>query len=107
MRAMRTVAETEIFTRYADEVWTNEERTEFINWIASNPEAGAIIAGSGGCRKVRWATSGQGKQGGARIIYFLHKAETVWLLIVYKKAKFDNLPTSFVSQLRKAVQDAL
>jgi len=104
---MRTVAETEIFTRYADEVWTNEERTEFISWIASNPEAGAIITGSGGCRKVRWATSGKGKQGGARVVYFLHNVETVWLLIVYKKAKFDNLPTSFLSQLRKAVQDAL
>jgi len=104
---MRTVAETEIFTRYADEVWKSEERIQFINWIAANPEAGAIITGSGGCRKVRWATSGQGKRGGARVIYFLNKDESVWLLIVYKKAKFDNLPTSFIDELRKAVQDAL
>ena len=104
---MRTVAETEIFTRYAADVWKNEEREEFINWIAAHPEAGAIIAGSGGCRKVRWSTAGRGKQGGVRVIYFLHIDETVWLLIVYKKAKFDNLPTSFIAQLRKAVQDAL
>ena len=104
---MRTVAETEIFQRYASEVWTAAEREEFVNWIAANPEAGAIITGSGGCRKVRWATAGQGKRGGARVIYFLHTDEVVWLLIVYKKAKFDNLPTSFVAQLRKAVQDAL
>ena len=103
---MRTVAETEIFKRYAAEVWSDEERTEFINWIAANPEAGALIASSGGCRKVRWSTSGQGKRGGARIVYFLHEAQTIWLLIVYKKAKFDNLPTSFITQLRKAVQDA-
>ena len=104
---MRTVAETDIFKRYASEVWTEAEREEFVTWIAANPEAGAIIAGSGGCRKVRWATAGQGKRGGARVIYFLHTDEVVWLLIVYKKAKFDNLPTSFVAQLRKAVQDAL
>ena len=104
---MRTVAETEIFQRYAAEIWKDEEREQFVNWIAANPEAGAVIAGSGGCRKVRWATSGQGKRGGARIIYFLHSDQTIWLLIVYKKAKFDNLPTSFVVQLRKAVQDAL
>ena len=45
--------------------------------------------------------------GGARVIYFLHTDEVVWLLIVYKKAKFDSLPMSFVVQLRKAVQDAL
>ena len=104
---MRTVAETDIFKRYASEVWAEAEREEFVTWIAANPEAGAIITGSGGCRKVRWATAGQGKRGGARVIYFLHTDEVVWLLIVYKKAKFDNLPTSFVAQLRKAVQDAL
>ena len=104
---MRTVAETDIFKRYASEVWTEAEREEFVTWIAANPDAGAIITGSGGCRKVRWATAGQGKRGGARVIYFLHTDEVVWLLIVYKKAKFDNLPTSFVTQLRKAVQDAL
>ena len=104
---MRTVAETDIFKRYASEVWTEPEREEFVNWIAANSEAGAIITGSGGCRKVRWATAGQGKRGGARVIYFLHTDEVVWLLIVYKKAKFDNLPMSFVVQLRKAVQDAL
>ena len=104
---MRTVAETDVFQRYADEVWKEGEREKFIEWIAAHPEAGAIIAGSGGCRKVRWATTGQGKSGGARIIYFLNSDETVWLLIVYKKAKFDNLPTAFIAQLRKAVQDAL
>ena len=104
---MRTVAETDIFKRYASEVWAEAEREEFVTWIAANPEAGAIITGSGGCRKVRWATAGQGKRGGARVIYFLHTDEVVWLLIVYKKAKFDNLPTSFVAQLRKAVRDAL
>lgn len=104
---MRTVAETEIFKRYALEVWNEDEREQFINWIAANPEAGAIIAGSGGCRKLRWSSSGQGKRGGARVIYFLQAEDTIWRLIVYKKAKFDNLPTSFLVQLRKAVQDAL
>jgi hypothetical protein len=104
---MRTVAETEIFQRYAADVWKDDERDQFIDWIAANPESGAIIAGGGGCRKVRWATTGQGKSGGARIIYFLQATDTIWLLIVYKKAKFDNLPTSFIAQLRKAVQDAL
>ena len=42
-----------------------------------------------------------------KVIYFLHADGTVWLLIVYKKSKFDELPTSFITQLRKAVQDAL
>jgi hypothetical protein len=104
---MRTVAETPIFIKYVNEVWSDGERTEFINWIASHQEDGDIIPGSGGCRKLRWSTAGKGKQGGARIIYFLDGHHTIWLLIVYKKAKFDNLPTEFLTLLKKAVEDAL
>lgn len=104
---MKTVAETSIFQRYASEVWTDAERVEFINWIAANPEAGDLIRGSGGCRKVRWSASGQGKRGGARVIYFNAITETLWLLIVYKKSKFDNLPTSFLLELKQGVEDAI
>lgn len=104
---MRTVAETPIFERYAAEVWTEAERLKFIDWIAANPEQGAVIPGSGGCRKVRWATHHSGKRGGARVIYYLEHEHTIWLLIVYKKAKFDNLPTEFLAELRKEIEDAL
>ena len=104
---MRTVAETPVFIRYANEVWAEAERQEFITFIASNPEAGSIIRGSGGCRKVRWSRTGAGKQGGARVIYFIAPDGTIWLLIVYTKAKFDNLPTSFIAKLKQGVQDAL
>lgn len=107
MPLMRTVAETSVFIRYANEVWSEAERQEFITFIASNPEAGSVIRGSGGCRKVRWSRTGTGKQGGARVIYFLAPDGTVWLLIVYTKAKFDNLPTSFIAKLKQGVQDAL
>ena len=59
---MRTVAETPIFIRYASEIWSEAERQEFITFIAANVEAGAVIRGSGGCRKVRWSRSGIGKR---------------------------------------------
>ncbi len=104
--AMRTVAETPVFIRYAEEVWSEAERQAFITFIALNPEAGSIIRGSGGCRKVRWSRTGTGKRGGARVIYFLAEETTVWLLIVYTKAKFDNLPTSFIAQLKRGIEDA-
>jgi len=93
---VRTVAETPIFQKYASDVWSDTERIEFINWIANNPEAGNVIPGSGGCRKVRWSSAGQGKRGGARVIYFNATEAAIWLLIVYKKVKFDNLPTAFL-----------
>lgn len=66
-----------------------------------------MIRGSGGCRKVRWGASGRGKSGGARIIYFNADDSTIWLLIVYTKAKFDNLPTTFLAQLKREIEDAL
>ena len=104
---MRTVAETPVFVRYAAEIWSDAERQEFISFIAANPESGAIIRESGGCRKVRWSRSGSGKRGGARVIYFLAPDGTVWLLIVYVKAKFDNLQASFLAQLKRRVEDAI
>ena len=104
---MRTVAETPIFQRYAAEVWRASEREQFITFIAATPEAGDLVRGSGGCRRVRWSTSDKGKSGGARVIYFNASDATIWLLIVYKKAKFDNLPTSFLVELKQGVEDAI
>ena len=74
---MRTVTETPIFIKYAAEVWSAKERGEFSSRIAENPEAGDLIAGSGGSRKERWAASVRGKRGGARVIYSLQQGHTV------------------------------
>ena len=50
---MFTIVETSIFIKYAKQVWGDDERIAFINWIAANPLAGDVIPHSGGCRKVR------------------------------------------------------
>ena len=59
-----------------------------------------------GLRKVRWARQGMGKRGGARVIYFnrLENGE-IWLLIVYAKAKFDNLPAAFLNKLKEEINN--
>jgi len=102
---MHTVSETEVFQKYAAGVWSEDERTEFINWIAANPLAGDIVVGSNGCRKVRWSRIGMGKRGGSRVIYFNETAGRIWLLIVYAKSKFDNLPAEFLAKLRNEVEN--
>jgi hypothetical protein len=102
---MHTVYETEIFQKYADVIWSDVERVEFINWIAANPMAGDVIPGSNGCRKVRWARQGMGKHAGARVIYFNEVEGRIWLLIVYAKAKFDNRPAEFLAQLKREVEN--
>ncbi|TDR80681.1 transcriptional regulator [Paludibacterium purpuratum] len=103
---MFTVIETHIFKRSADDVWSEGERLLFIEWLTGNPLAGDVIPGAGGLRKVRWGRAGMGKRGGARVIYYnLLDDGFIYLLMVYTKAKFDNLPPAFLNQLREEVEN--
>ena len=103
---MLTVIETPLFQRYAAAVWTEEQREDFVSWIAVNPEAGEVIPGAGGLRKVRWSRAGMGKRGGVRVIYFTRLARgEVVLIVVYAKAKFDNIPTAILKQWKEAFDE--
>ncbi len=89
---MRTVIETPTFQKQAAAVWRAEERDAFITFIAENPDAGEVIPGADGARKVRWARPGMGKRGGARVIYFhLVQDEVVLLVMIYAKAERENV----------------
>ena len=89
---MRTVIETPTFQKQAAAVWSAEERHAFINFIAEYPDAGDVIPGADGARKVRWVRPGMGKRGGARVIYFhLVGDEVVLLVMVYAKAERENV----------------
>ncbi len=99
---MLTVIETEEFMAWAAQVWNDAERHAFIDWIADNPEAGDVIPGTGGLRKVRWSRSGMGKRGGARVIYFTRNARgELVLLLVYAKAKFDNISADVLKAIKE------
>jgi hypothetical protein len=63
--------ETRLFTRLVGEYLDDDEYLALQNALTANPEAGTVIPGAGGVRKLRWATRGRGKRGGVRIIYFL------------------------------------
>jgi hypothetical protein len=101
---MLTVIETALFVRYAKDIWNDEEREAFVDWIAENPMAGDVIPGTDGLRKVRWSRAGMGKQGGARTIYFVrsNKNEIV-LLLAYAKAKFDNFSADYLRRLKEVI----
>jgi mRNA-degrading endonuclease RelE of RelBE toxin-antitoxin system len=103
---MYTIIETPVFEKYAAAVWSDDEREAFKLWISQNPTAGDVIPHSGNLRKVRWSADGKGKRGGARIIYFNQLENgTIVLLIVYTKAKFDNLPLNFLKQLKEVAEN--
>jgi hypothetical protein len=88
---LMTVAETAPFIRQAAKLWTEDDRIEFVNFIAANPEAGDVIPDTGGLRKIRWSRPGTGKRGGVRVIYFYHDdLMPLYLLLIYAKAEREN-----------------
>ena len=94
--------ETAVFLRQAEDVWEDAEREAFVNFIAWNPETGDVIPETGGVRKVRWSRSGTGRRGGARVIYFYHNADRpVYLLMVYAKARREDLTPDEKKTVRK------
>jgi mRNA-degrading endonuclease RelE of RelBE toxin-antitoxin system len=96
---MFTVIETPTFQKESAKVWVEEERLEFIAWIAANPEAGDVIPGADGARKVRWSVQGKGKRGGVRVIYFnLSGEEIVLLAAIYAKADQENMTAKAIKK---------
>ena len=74
--------------------------------LASNPEAGDVIPGLGGLRKIRLALPGRGKRGGERELYLLFvRAETIFLLYVFAKGEFEDIPPDKRRVIRKLVEE--
>lgn len=65
-----TVVEVEPFPRLASQIWSDEERLAFIDFIAWHADAGDVVPGLAGIRKIRWRREGTGKRGGVRVVYF-------------------------------------
>jgi hypothetical protein len=73
--------------------------------LVRNPEVGRVIQGTGGLRKLRWATSGRGKRGGARVIYFWHaRSQHLLMLFVFPKNERADLTAAQRRALRKIVE---
>ena len=98
--------ETPVFTRQVQELLSDEAYSAFQWYMALNPEAGDVIQGTGGLRKVRWSVAGGGKRGGVRVIYF-HVAPQaqVRLLLIYRKGVKDDLTAAEKRTLRRLNQD--
>lgn len=103
---MLTVVETPIFSKLAADYWTEDERDAFASYIATNSDAGVVVSGSGGLRKVRWSRQGSGKSGGVRVIYFNKLANgEVWLLLIYAKNVSDNIPAHVLRAIREEIEN--
>ena len=100
-----TVAEVPEYIRRAAKLLSQSERDELVEYVAANPKAGDLIQGAGGVRKLRWARSGRGKSGGARVIYYFHsEALPLYLLTVFGKGEKADLSQAERNELAKLVQ---
>lgn len=102
---MLTVAELSEFIRTADKLLTETERQDVIDYLAAHPKAGDLMEGTGGVRKLRWGRGGQGKSGGARVIYYFHdEVMPLYLLTLFAKGDKDNLTKAERNELHGLVQ---
>ena len=76
------------------------------NHLLENPNAGDVIRGGSGLRKVRWAATGRGKRGGARVIYFRYvPGDRIYLILGYVKNEQDDLSTQQIEVLTDLMKD--
>ena len=98
--------ETRLFTRLVGEYLSDDEYRELQRALVANPNAGDVVPGSGGLRKLRWRAAGRGKRGGYRVIYFARAAQgVIWMLTIYPKNVAENIPAHVLRQIRKEVEN--
>jgi hypothetical protein len=103
---MLTLIEHSAFTRFVSDWLTDDDYRRFQQQLAEDPEAGDVIPGMGGLRKIRLALPGRGKRGGARVLYLLFlRAEAVVLVYAYTKGDFEDLPPEKKRVVRQLVED--
>jgi hypothetical protein len=78
--------ETSVFTRWVTKTLSDEDYATLQQGLVDNPDAGDLVRGGAGMRKVRWALPGGGKSGGIRVLYYWRvSAEQVYLLFLFAK----------------------
>lgn len=86
------VVQLHSFDRAAKGLLSEERVQEIIGELALRPEAGDLIEGTGGVRKVRFGVDGRGKRGGVRVVYlFRDTTMPLFLITVFAKKDIPNL----------------
>jgi mRNA-degrading endonuclease RelE of RelBE toxin-antitoxin system len=103
---MFSFIETRLFTKLVLEWLSDEQCGTLQHALMQNPDAGPVIPGSGGMRKLRWAARGRGKRGGYRVIYYVKRANgVIWLLKMYPKNVAESIPATVLRRIQQEVED--
>src|ERR1041384_935834 len=100
--------ETARFTRRMLECLGDEAYAQLQWYLLRNPEAGDLIQGGGGIRKVRWTATGKGKRGGTRVIYYCASARGLfYMLDIYAKSEKKDITPEELKEMRKLLEEWL
>ncbi len=98
---MHAVVETPGYLKAASALFTEAEMAEIVTMVATDPESGDVMQGTGGFRKVRVGRGGTGKRGGARVVYILRNdLFPVFLITAYAKNAKENLSKAERNELK-------
>ncbi len=101
---MFTFVETRLFTRLVGEYLSDEEYSRLQQALIAEPEAGDMIPGSGGVRKLRWGVAGRGKRSGIRVIYYVRtRRGQIWMLTLYAKNVVESIPAHVLRQIKEEI----
>ena len=94
------------FVAFRKEYWTDEDLRAMQNVLLMTPDAGDLIRGGSGLRKLRWSAQGRGKRGGARVIYYWHvPGDRIYLIYGYVKSRSEDLTAHQLKLLRELMKD--
>jgi len=98
--------EASLFSKLRGQYLGDEDYRALQNHLMAQPDSGAVIRGSGGVRKVRWAAGGKGKSGGLRVIYYwLTADDQIMFLTLYGKSEKQNLSAAELKQAVKLIEE--
>lgn len=102
---MFTFVETKLFSHLVEKYLSDAEYQQVQRELMQNPEAGVVIPGSGGVRKLRWRATGRGKRGGHRLICVVrHTKGTIWMLTLYPKNVRDLVALETLKMIRREIE---
>lgn len=105
-----TFVELPAFLRVRADYLNDDAYRRLQNELMDNPEAGDVIKGAGGLRKLRQpdALRGKGKRGGLRVIYYWwFGGDQFWLFTVYDKDDADDLTPDQCKALKQMLKNEL
>ena len=102
---MLTIVEAPSFTARLPDYLDDAEYAALQWALCLRPEAGTLIRGSGGLRKLRWRGKGRGKSGGYRVIYYWRaRAGEIWLLAIYAKGERGTIPAHMLRAIKEEME---